>query len=346
MTNSLPQAPLTERSKTPGRPEPGASGTPTGRGGNGKRRTLTQRDARTGLALVSPTFIIVAAVVVVPLVWSVLIAFQRLKLINIGRQGIFEDLSVDNFVRVLTSDSLWSSLFITLVYTAGSVVLSISLGLLAALVVRRPFRGRTFVRASFLLPYVAPVVAVTFIWRTMLSPQFGIVNEFGTNVLGWSEPIAFLSQARALVDFLGAEVPVPTALLTAIAFEGWRYFPFAFLFIMARLEALSSEPEEAALVDGATPWQNFRFVVLPQLMPVIALLAVLRTIWTFNEFDDIFLLTGGAAGTGVASVQIYELLTVQRNVGAAAAQSVVLALVLVALLTVYVLMMRRRGERL
>jgi len=81
-------------------------------------------------------------------------------------------------------------------------------------------------------------------------------------------------------------------------------------------------------------------------MPVIALLAVLRTIWTFNEFDDIFLLTGGAAGTGVASVRIYELLTVQRNVGAAAAQSVVLAVVLVILLTIYVLMMRRRGERL
>jgi multiple sugar transport system permease protein len=311
-----------------------------------RRRTLTQRDARTGLALVSPTFIIVAAVVVVPLAWSVLIAFQRLKLINVGRQGLFENLSLENFTRVLTSPPLWSSLGITFAYTAGSVVLSISLGLVAALVVRRPFRGRTLVRASFLLPYVAPVVAVTFIWRTMLSPQFGIVNEFGTGVLGWDEPIAFLSQARAIVDFLGAEVPVPTALLTAIAFEGWRYFPFAFLFIMARFEALSAEPEEAALVDGATPWQNFRFVVLPQLMPVIALLAVLRTIWTFNEFDDIFLLTGGAAGTGVASVRIYELLTVQRNVGAAAAQSVVLAIVLIVLLTVYVLMMRRRGERL
>ena len=311
-----------------------------------RRRTLSQRAAFTGLTLVSPTLVIVLAVVVVPLIWSILIAFQRMRLINVGRQGVFEDLSVDNFVRVLTSPDLWSSLGVTFVYTAGSVFLAVTLGLLAALVVRRPFKGRTLVRASFLLPYVAPVVAVTFVWRTMLNPEFGVINEFGQTALGWPEGIPFLSQARAMVDFLGAEIPVPTALLTVIVFEGWRYFPFAFLFLMARIEALSTEPEEAALVDGATPWQTFRFVVLPQLLPVIALLVVLRTIWTFNEFDDVFLLTGGAAGTGVASVRVYELLTVQQNVGAAAAQSVVLALVLIILLTIYSLMAKRRGEKL
>ena len=114
---------------------------------------------------------------------------------------------------------------------------------------------------------------------------------------------------------------------------------------MARLGALSGEAEEAALVDGATPWQSFRFVVLPQLMPIIGLLAVLRTIWTFNEFDDIYLLTGGAAGTTVASVQIYNFLTVQRNVGTAAAQSIVMSIVLIVLLLVYLLILRRRGEK-
>ena len=310
-----------------------------------KRRTLTQRDARTGFLLMSPTLVIVLAVVVVPLVWSILISFQRLKLINIGTANVFGNFTLSNFERVLTSKSLWTSLGTTFLYTFGSVVLAISLGLLAALVVRKPFRGRTFVRAAMLLPYIAPVVAVTFIWRIMLNPEFGIVNEFGQNVLGWTDPIPFLSEARGTWEFLGAEIPVPTALLTVIAFEGWRYFPFAFLFIMARLEALSTEPEEAAMVDGATPSQSFRYIVLPQLLPVIGLLAILRTIWTFNEFDDIFLLTGGAAGTGVASVRIYELLTIQRNVGGAAAQSVILAVVLVIMLSIYLLVLRRRGEK-
>ena len=310
-----------------------------------KRVTLIQRDARLGLWLMSPTLLVVLAIVIFPLLWSILLSFQRMRLIQIGRADFFEPLTLANYERVLGSSTFWSSLSITFIYTLGSVVLVIFLGVLAAMAVRQPFRGRTFVRAAFLLPYVAPVVAVTFIWRTMLNPQFGIVNVFGQNVLGWDEPIPFLSQARGTWDVLGLEIPVPTALLTVIVFEGWRYFPFAFLFLMARLAAMSDEPEEAALVDGATPWQSFRFIVLPQLVPIISLLAVLRTIWTFNEFDDIFLLTGGAAGTNVASVQIYNYLTVQRNVGQAAAQSVIMALVLIAMLAVYLLILRRRGER-
>jgi len=311
-----------------------------------RRRTLTQKDARTGLALMSPTLIIVLTVVVLPLIWAVVISFQELTLIQIGTADPFSGFTLENYERVLRSGALWASLATTIGYTIGSVVLVVFLGTVAALVVRRPFRGRTLVRAAFLLPYVAPVVAVTFVWRIMLNPEFGIVNEFGQNVLGWDEPIPFLTQAVAHWEFLGLSIPVPTALLTVIAFEGWRYFPFAFLFIMARLEGMSREPEEAALVDGAGPWQTFRYIVWPQLVPIIGVLAVLRTIWTFNEFDDIFLLTGGAAGTQVASVLVYELLTVQRNVGAASAMSVVLAVLLIVMLGVYVLIMRRRGESL
>jgi multiple sugar transport system permease protein len=311
-----------------------------------RRRTLSQRDARTGLFLMSPTLIIVLAVVVIPLLWSILIAFQQLKLIDVGSAGLFQPLSLENFERVFASGELWTSLGITMFYTIGSVILSISLGLIAAMALRKPFRGRTFVRAALLLPYVAPVVAVTFVWRTMLNPQFGFVNEVGQKYLGWNEPIAFLSQAQGTWDLAGLQIPVPTALLTAIVFEGWRYFPFAFLFLMARVEAMSSEPEEAAMVDGASTFQSFRYILLPQLMPVLVVLSVLRTIWTFNEFDDIFLLTGGAAGTGVASVRVYEFLTVQRNVGAASAQSVVLSLVLILLLAIYMFLLRRRGEKL
>lgn len=320
------------------------TGTALGRGG--KRTTLTQRRSRTGLALMSPTLLIVLVVVIFPLLWSVLISFQELRLIQIGRANPFAPLTLENFQLVTRSGALWSSLGTSAAYTVGSVLITTSIGLVAALAVRRPFPGRTFVRAAFLLPYVAPVVAVTFVWKIMLNPEFGIVNDLGQRWFGWAEPIPFLSQSRALVDVFGLQVSVPTALLTVIFFEGWRYFPFAFLFIMARLEGLSTEPEEAALVDGATPWQSFRFILLPQLAPVLTVLMLLRTIWTFNDFDDIFLLTGGSAGTQVASVRIYELLTVQRNVGAASAQSLVLAGVLIALLAVYVVLMRRRGEKL
>jgi multiple sugar transport system permease protein len=315
------------------------------RGGSPRRRSgLARRDARTGLLLIAPTLVIVLAVVLVPLAWSVLIAFQRLRLINAGRTGIFENLTTANFARVFGSDALWKSLATTIGYTAGSTLLAVVFGVIAALALRRPFRGRGFVRAAMLIPYVAPVVAVTFVWKVLLNPEFGIVNSWGKALFGWDDPIAFLSQARGEISLFGLDVPVPTALLTVIAFEGWRYFPFVFLFVLARLQAIPADLEEAATVDGATPSQRFRYIVLPQLMPIIAVLVVLRTIWTFNEFDDIFLLTGGSAGTEVVSIRVYELLTVQRNVGAAAAQSVFLAGVLVVLLGIYVWILRRRRE--
>ncbi len=309
-----------------------------------RRTTLADRDARSGLALVSPTLVIVIAVVIVPLAWSVLIAFQRMRLIGIGRTGLFENLTLANFATVFRSDALWESLATTVTYTVGSTLLAVVGGVVAALALRRPFRGRGFVRAAMLIPYVAPVVAVTFVWRVLLNPEFGLVNSWGRRLFGWDDPVAFLSQARGEISLFGLDVPVPTALLTVIAFEGWRYFPFVFLFVLARLQAIPGELEEAATIDGATLSQRFRYIVLPQLMPVIAVLVVLRTIWTFNEFDDIYLLTGGAAGTEVVSIRVYELLTVQRNVGAAAAQSVFLALVLAVLLGLYTWLLRRRSE--
>ena len=309
---------------------------------SGGRGTLRQQEARVGLGLISPALVVVIVIVVLPIAWTMLLAFQRVRLISIRRAGLFGDYTLGNIEEVFTSSGFLRSLLTTVIYSVCGTGLSIAIGLIAALALRRPFRGRTLVRALMLLPYVAPVVAVTFVWQTMLSPQFGIVNHWGTRLLGWDDPIAFLSQRSSTVSLLGLEIGVPTALLTVIVFEAWRYFPFAFLFLMARLQALPGDVEEAALIDGATPLQRFRFVVLPQLMPVVALLAVLRFIWTFNEFDDIYLLTGGGAGTEVISVRVFNFLTARGDIGVASAQALVLAFVLICLIGLY---MRRFAGR-
>ncbi|MFB9679665.1 carbohydrate ABC transporter permease [Streptosporangium vulgare] len=297
--------------------------------------TLAQRENRTGLAFVSPTVLVVLVVVVLPIAWTVLLAFQRARLVDIQGMGLLSNWTWENFAEVFTSPGFWTSLWTTLVYTAGSTAGSIALGLVAALALRRPFRGRALLRGSMLLPYVAPVVAVTFVWEIALSPQFGIVNELGTRLFGWDKPIAFLATRSHEVSLLGWDVELPLALLTVIAFEIWRYFPFAFLFLLARLQAVPAGMEEAATVDGATLTQRFRHILLPQLMPVIALLSVLRFIMTFNKFDDVYLLTGGGSGTDVVAVRVYDFLTARYDVGAAAAQALVLAAVLAVLLGVY-----------
>lgn len=296
-----------------------------------KSRTNTQRENAAGLTFIAPTAIIVGLVVFVPLIWAISMAFQPVKLINIRGVGLFGTYTLDNFREVLSSSGFMESLWTTLIYTFASTGGSLIVGLIAALALRKSFKGRAIVRGLVLLPYVAPVVAVTFVWTTMLDPQFGIVNYWGQKLLGWDNGIAFLSQES-------------TALSTVIVFEIWRYFPFAFLFLMARLQAVSADIEEAADVDGATPWQKFRFVVLPQLIPTLGVLFLLRSIFTFNKFDDIFLLTGGGSGTEVVSVRVYDFLIARKDVGAASAQAIVLAVIMVAFIVIQMRVMKGHTE--
>ncbi|RZQ63837.1 carbohydrate ABC transporter permease [Amycolatopsis suaedae] len=296
---------------------------------------LRRSENRAGLLLISPTLLVVLAVVVVPVLWTLILAFQRIRLINIRDTGLFDAYTLHNFATVFGSPGFWSSIGTTLVYAIGGTVLSLALGLAAALALRRSFRGRGLLRGAMLLPYVAPVVAVAFVWEVMLSPQYGILNEWGVKLLGWDKPVAFLTQRETTISLLGLDIPVPVALLTVIAFEGWRYFPFAFLFLLARLQAIPPDLEEAARVDGATLTQRFRHIVLPQLASVIALLAMLRFVMNFNKFDDVYLLTGGGSGTDVASVRVYDFLTARFDVGAASAQALVLAVVLLVFLAGY-----------
>lgn len=302
-----------------------------------------KEDARVGLALITPTVVIVAVVVVLPILWTVSLAFQKVRLLNLRTTGVLGDYNLDNFTEVITSPGFIDALVTTLTYSVFGTAGAVGVGLIAAMALRRPFRGRGLVRAALLLPYVAPVVAATFVWSTLLNPQFGLVNHWGTTLLGWDDPIAFLSDGSD-VSIFGLSLPISTALLTVIFFETWRSFPFAFLFLTARIEAIPGTLEEAATVDGATPLQQFRYVVLPQLAPTIAMLSVLRFIWTFNNFDDIYLLTGGGAGTEVVTVRVFDYLTARGNIGAAAAQALVLAAILAVLVGVYLKVFGRREE--
>jgi multiple sugar transport system permease protein len=307
------------------------------------RDTRARRDNRAGLGLVSPTVIVVVVMVVLPVIWALVLSFQRIRLSGIRRLDLLGgEYTLRNYDLLLGSSGFLDAARTTLLYSVFGTAGAIVLGLIAALLVRRPFRGRGLVRGSLLLPWVAPVVALTFIWQVLLSPQLGFVNAIGTDFLGWESPIPFLSQEKGNITLFGLSVGVPTALLAVIAFESWKSFPFAFLFILARLQAVPGDLEEAARVDGATPTQVFRYILLPQLAGVIALIAVLRFIWTFNAFDEIYLLTGGGAGTEVLATQVYSFLTARNDVGASAAVAMFMAAVLAVGLIVY---LRFFGEK-
>ncbi len=312
----------------------------------GRRRargTRARRDSRAGMALVSPTVIVVFVMVVLPVLWALVLSFQRIRLLQIRRVDLLGgEYTFRNYDLLLSSSEFLSAAKNTLLYSVLGTTGAIVLGLTAALLVRDSFRGRGLVRGVLLLPWVAPVVAVAFVWQVLLSPQLGFVNAVGTELLGWEQPIPFLSQEEGTITLFGISFGVPTALLMVILFEAWKSFPFAFLFILARLQAVPGDLEEAARVDGATPTQVFRHIILPQLAGVIALIAVLRFIWTFNAFDEIYLLTGGGAGTEVLATQVYSFLTARSDVGASAAVAMFMAAVLAVFLLVY---LKFFGER-
>jgi multiple sugar transport system permease protein len=309
----------------------------------GARSVRAREDRRAGYLLISPTAVIVFVMVVLPILWTISLAFQQVRLLNLQSTGFIGTYTLENFRNVLTSPGFTEALINTLVYSVFGTACAIGLGLVTALALRRPFRGRGFVRACMLLPYVAPVVAATFLWKTMLNSQFGIVNYYGEKLLGWDQPIAFLTSSDSPSIF-GVELPISTAMLTVVLFEGWRSFPFAFLFLTARMQAIPDTLDEAAIVDGAAPSQRFRHIVWPQLLPTIAVLTVLRFIWTFNNFDDIYLLTRGGAKTQVITVRVYDYLINRGDIGAAAALALVLAVILAVLVAVYLKFFGRREE--
>jgi multiple sugar transport system permease protein len=289
----------------------------------------------------APTLIILLLIVIVPAVWTVLLAFQRVTLLNIRSAGISGPYTLANIEQVVKDPGFVSGVLATLAYSVFGTLLSIIVGLAAALALRRAFGGRFLVRGIMLLPYVAPVVAAAYVWQVMLNPAVGIINHIGVDWLGWHRAIPFLSEQSGHLPLIGHVVSVPTALITVILFDTWRYFPFAFLFYSARMQALSPELEEAAKVDGASVVQRFRYIVYPQLRNVTLLLVLLRFIWTFNKFDDVYLLTGGGAGTQVVSIRVYQFLTAYTNVGAASAEALLLAVLLGLFAGLFALLQRR-----
>jgi multiple sugar transport system permease protein len=296
--------------------------------------TLAQREARLAWVLILPAALIVLGLVIFPVLWNIALSVQRIRLIDLQRVNFLDfEATISNFSRVIGVRGFWESVRVTLVYTTAGTVLSLALGLWAALIVKKAFIGRSVVRGLMLFPYVAPVIAVTFVWRMMLNPTFGIVNEWIDNA-GLTR-VDFLGRRDFATGLFGWEITLPLALTTVIIFEAWRYFPFAFLFILARLQSLPVEIDEAAIVDGATLSQRFWYITLPQLRGVLSVLFLLRFIWTFNKFDDIFLLTGGAAGTKVITVSIVEWLIGRGDIGSAAALSLILAAILIVLLFIY-----------
>ncbi|MEJ2725880.1 MAG: sugar ABC transporter permease, partial [Deltaproteobacteria bacterium] len=234
---------------------------------------LIDRESHLAFWMLAPTFTVVAAFVVFPVIWNLWLSLKPVSLGDLRGPSLFAfNLTIENFQKVFADPDFGSVLFVTLTYTVGGSVFSIFLGLVAALLVHDSFPARGFIRALLISPYIAPVVAVTFTWSFILDPQLGVINWLGVKNGLFAQPIPFFSQRWWEFEFLGSAWRVPLALSSVIFFEGWRYFPFAFLFILSRVQGIPEELYHAAAVDGATPVQRFLHITLPQLVSVLSTL--------------------------------------------------------------------------
>lgn len=303
-------------------------------------QSLRAQEARLGWLLLSPTLLIVFGLVLFPTFFSVWISFHDVGLHNLNDVFHAPFVGFENYIKVFHdfafkyhSPQNMGAALTSVVYSFTATTLAVFLGLVAALLLNRPFPGRGITRAVFLIPYVAPIVSVAFVWRWMLDPRpSGVINDLLIRLGVLDKPVAFLAQ-RGL------------ALILVILFDAWRYFPFAMLMILARLQAIDNTLYEAAEVDGANPWQKFRHITLPELRFVLGAVFLLRLIWTFNKFDDIFLLTGGGFGTKVLPILVYEFSFRLRDFGRGAATAMILVATLLIFIPVYLrLFMRTEAE--
>lgn len=186
---------------------------------------------------------------------------------------------VSNYVRILSDPGFWHSLWMTVWYTALVVAGSTVLGLAVAMFFNREFRLRKTARSLVILSYVTPSISLVFAWKYMFNNGYGIVNYLGVDLLHLYE------QAPLWFDNPGS------SFVLVVLFAIWRYFPYAFISFLAILQTIDKSLYEAAEMDGANAWQRFRIVTLPAIMPVLATVVTLRTIWMFYMFADVYLLT-------------------------------------------------------
>lgn len=303
------------------------------------RGGMRAKESRLAWMLISPTALIVFSIVIFPAFFSVWVSFHDVGLHNLNDVFHAPFVGFENYQKVMNDFAFkfqpgqsWGAVVTSIVYSFGGTILTLLVGLAAALLLNRPFRGRGFARAIFLFPYVAPVVSVAFVWRWILDPRpSGVVNDLLMRVGAIDMPMAYLSQ-RGL------------ALLLVIIFEAWRYFPFAMLMILARLQSIDNTLYEAADVDGANTVQKFWNITIPEIRYVLGAIFLLRLMWTFNKFDDIFLLTGGGFGTKVLPILTYEFSFRLFDFGRGAATAMILLAILVLFILFYVRFVMRNVE--
>lgn len=295
-----------------------------------RRRSKTHaREQLAGLLFLLPAVLVLVILMGLPLASVIADSFTSRTFIS----PVVEFVGLDNYVELLTDEDFWATCARTLVWTFASVALQIVIGLAFALLLNQRFRGRGALRGLFLLPWVTPVVVVALIWKWMLNDLYGVINGLLATINPvWGDAAWFSDAALALPTVIGINV--------------WRGVPFTMIIFLAGLQSVPKELIEAVAVDGAGHIRTFVTVTLPHLRGIILTVALIFTMFNFNNFDLIYLATRGGPvdRTMTLPVKTYEVAFKGLQVGEAGAWAV-LTLITIAILAFIYFWYVRRTER-
>lgn len=291
-------------------------------------------------AMIAPVVTVITAIVGWPLLRGVYLSLTDADEANVERrigvnsiEASYEFVGLENYHDILTGGDFWARLGWTVVWTVGCVSITFVVGLTLATMLNRTFRGRTVYRMALVLPWAIPAFVSVFAWRMLYNERNGILNALlagrGIDAVPW------------LSDPTWAKVAV-------IAVNVWLGVPFMLIAMLGALQSIPLDQYEAAEMDGANAWQRFTNVTLPGVRSVSMTVVLLSTIWTFNMFPVIFLLTrGGPAGaTDILVTEAFRLafVTSPRDFANSAAWGVLILLLLVLFAISYRRALRRQGE--
>ncbi|HUM67781.1 MAG TPA: sugar ABC transporter permease, partial [Chloroflexota bacterium] len=277
-----------------------------------------------------PTLIILIAFNVFPLFYSLFLSFTDYSAIA-GRPPVW--VGFDNFNRVLFSEDMWRAFTITGRYVLFSVFFELVLGFALALLIREQFRGSGIVTTLILIPMMLSPVVVGLFWKLIYTPTFGYFNY----LIGFRNPTVAPDWLAS--RFAGQPMP-GLALWAVIIVDVWMWTPFIALLIYSGLRAIPDYLYEAAVIDRASSWFQFRRITLPQVMPLLLIAVLFRTIEAFTKsFDLVMGMTGGGPGgqTEVVAVKIYQQAFLgQFQTGRASAFAYMVLIIVIAISNLYI----------
>jgi multiple sugar transport system permease protein len=256
-----------------------------------RRQRLLEDERWLAFVLLVPTMVLLGMFIAYPFVRGIMLSVTSSR---VGVAGDFVGLA--NYYKIWNDSIFRTAVYNTFLYTAVTTVFKLGLGLWLALLLNRNFKGKAFTRAFILLPFIIPTVLSTFAWKWMFDPTFSVIN--------WC--LYQLGLITGRINWLGDP---ELAMASIIVINVWRGVPFFAISLLAGLQTISPELNEAAAIDGARPWKRFWYVTWPLLLPVTMVVVLFSVIQTFADFQIVYVMTGGgpANATHLFATYAYQI---------------------------------------